>query len=210
MDYLHTSEEDNKMDAVVKFMKNIDWRLVFVGTVMALIAIGIIYVLIEVSRAIQARKASAEVTLPNLNEVDKEESEAKFETPSVFEIEFVDEDSIPQEEFSEPMGILDEDVFIEAITHETGKLYVKEDVDVDLPDVTEVEDEEIIEELDESVILDEAHSELDELEKVMFNTDEVEELHYEIVDDVKPSKELEEDDMFEDLLDDILEEDENA
>ena len=201
------------MDTVVKFMKNIDWRLVFVGTVMALIAICIIYVLIEVSRAIQARKASAEVTLPNLNEVDKEESEAKFETPSVFEIEFVDEDSIPQEEFSEPMGILDEDVFIEAITHETGKLYVKEDVDVDLPDVTEVEeveDEEIIEELDESVILDEAHSELDELEKVMFNTDEVEELHYEIVDDVKPSKELEEDDMFEDLLDDILEEDENA
>mgnify|MGYP000971975219 CR=1 FL=1 len=198
------------MDAVVKFMKNIDWRLVFVGTVMALIAIGIIYVLIEVSRAIQARKASAEVTLPNLNEVDKEESEAKFETPPVFEIEFVDEDNIPQEEFSEPMGILDEDVFIEAITHETGKLYVKEDVDVDLPDVTEVEDEEIIEELDESVILDEAHSELDELEKVMFNTDEVEELHYEIVDDVKPSKELEDDDMFEDLLDDILEEDEDA
>ena len=198
------------MDAVAKFMKNIDWRLVFVGTVMALIAIGIIYVLIEVSRAIQARKASAEVTLPNLNEVDKEESEAKFETPPVFEIEFVDEDNIPQEEFSEPMGILDEDVFIEAITHETGKLYVKEDVDVDLPDVTEVEDEEIIEELDESVILDEAHSELDELEKVMFNTDEVEELHYEIVDDVKPSKELEDDDMFEDLLDDILEEDEDA
>ena len=198
------------MDAVVKFMKNIDWRLVFVGAVMALIAIGIIYVLIEVSRAIQARKASAEVTLPNLNEVDKEESEAKFETPPVFEIEFVDEDNIPQEEFSEPMGILDEDVFIEAITHETGKLYVKEDVDVDLPDVTEVEDEEIIEELDESVILDEAHSELDELEKVMFNTDEVEELHYEIVDDVKPSKELEDDDMFEDLLDNILEEDEDA
>lgn len=155
----------NFLNVLTKFFSVQDWRLIGAGLIMILIFILMVSLVSFIVISYLKRKEAVNISLPDINTygLDSKEVKPQFTEPSILELELVP----PERDVINPEEMKDnDDLFLTALTIETGKYIPKSSSYVTMPEISEKIDYEKIKQQKEQEAKDRQKQELERLKEI--------------------------------------------